>query len=247
MPSTGSSPWNSAHLQDKRWRRAVEQLQAPTTAPAHRLKAARKILRDGNDLACCMLFSVCRAADPAAEWGRHHPFDAVRGAVRFRALRILGRPSKLQDRDHEEAAQLLPWIVKPRDQVILTRQLRTRSLSRLLPALQALHRVVNQLDPMDAALRAELHALVSDGGQPASVHHALAAVLSHWSASEALQLLEHGTAFAAHTHRWPYLSVLVQRAPALGRPLAEAHLARLGPHHVHAADIQRTLEQSALS
>lgn len=245
MPSTDALSWNSAHLQDKRWRRAVEQLQAPTTPRTQRLKAARKILRDGNDLACCMLFSVCRAADPAAEWASHHPFDAVRGAIRFRALRILGRPSRLHGRDHEEAAQLLPWIIKPRDQVILYRQLQTRSLSRLLPALRALGRVIDQLDPFDADLLAEISALVDDTDQPAAVHGALAGVLSQWPSEDAVGLLERGTAFAAHTHRWPYLSVLVSRVPALGRPLAEAHLARLGPHHLHAADIQRTLAQSA--
>lgn len=243
MPAS-TRDWDSAQLQDRRWRRAVEQLSNPAVPTAQRVKAARKILRDGSDLACCMLFSACRAADPAGTWGEQHPFSSVRGAVRFRALRILGRPSKLQGRDHHVAAQLLPWIAKPRDQVILTRQLETRLSEHERPALTALARIIDDIDDIDEALLATISERVRDPDQPSTTHAALAQVLAAWPDERALTLLRDGAAHPDHVQRWPYIAALLARSPEEGRALATDHRDRLGPHHIHAADVRDALGAS---
>lgn len=232
--------WDSAQLQDKRWRRAVELLQDPSVPNAQHLKAARKLLRDGSDLACCMLFRVCQDRDPARAWNHLHPLDAVRGAVRFRALRILGRPSKLQGRDHHEAAQLLPWIAKPRDQVIFLRQLQTGLPDRIRPTLGALGRVAPALEALDPDLCDALAALVASGEHAAEV----AAFLAAWPDPRACGLLQQGAAHAEHVTRWPYIAALLRCDPAQGRDLAAAHRDRLGPHHIHYADVVEALSSA---
>lgn len=243
MPTFGSGPWRSEQLQDKRWRRAVESLTNPTLPQPQRLKAARKILRDGNDLACCMLFSVCQTHAPNGQWGHQHPYDAIRGAVRFRALRILGQPSRHQGRDHHAAALLLPWIIKPRDHVIVHRLLQTNHEALMLPALHALGRVISAVDMSQTALPDTLRMLVEDEQLSAAVHTALAQALSQWTSPAAQTLLAQGAAHHAHVLRWPHLEMLLQRAPDIGGPLAAAHLESLGVHHIHAADVRAALDR----
>jgi hypothetical protein len=220
--------------QDSKGRRAIAQLKDP----ALRLKAARKILRDGHDVTCIWLFRACREADPAERWGDNHPLDAVRGAVRFRALRTLGRPSKLQGLDHHEAAQLLPWIIKPRDQVILFRQLQTGKDARILPALRALQRVVAELDPIDDDLLTAIVAMVADPAQSTLRHAALASMLAAWPDDRAIVLLRDGAGHEAHVIRWPYIAAMLERDPAAeGFAMAEELLDRVGPHHLLAAEV----------
>ncbi len=210
--------WSSSVVQDRRWRKRLDRLTDQTTPPAERIRLARKVLRDGNDLAACVLFHTWRSEDQGTA---EHPLRAVAGPMRVRARRILSRPSRAAGRDHREAAGVLRLAPQPRDAKLLLERLEDihdeDTRTDLLFALTSLHGLP-ELDGLEEALAA----LVTSA--PSATHPRLAAFIATSPAPSAVALLQRAAAHhTGHRDRWPYLVALLERAPQIGLPLAVAH------------------------
>ena len=251
MAAIGDGDWDSGLLQDPRWRKLIEQLAERSRPPAERLRLAKKLLRDGNDLACCMLFAIYRAEAPQRGWGSANPLDPALGAMRFRALRILGTPSRLQGRDHRAAAQLLPWIAKARDRTLFARLLQAHPDDpRLLqPALEAIARLAPELaqEPDDPdGLYPLLVGLSDHAALSADDHQRVADALAAWPAPDRLDTLHAAASREAlgPSARWPYLRALHALAPERAAPLLRALRDTLGRGHLLHDEIHQTLQPS---
>ncbi|MEL6344622.1 MAG: hypothetical protein AAFV53_16015 [Myxococcota bacterium] len=223
MQTIGDGTWGPDAIQDRRWRRVVADVADRQRPMPSRIKSARKILRDGNDLLCCVFFNICRIELPNQPFTPAHPFAPVLGAMRFRALRILGRPSKLQRRDYLEATAILPWVIKPRDTEILARFLidPKTSVAELTSVLDAFLRIVDGL-PMDERILNATVNRAQDVALPAPIHERLSQILQRWEGPRRSAVLR-GLAERAVSlgQRWPYLRAFAQVAPDEGRAVLE--------------------------
>ncbi|MFT5458972.1 MAG: hypothetical protein ACI9K2_005482, partial [Myxococcota bacterium] len=217
MALIGTGEWDSTVLQDARWRKRLERLDDASVTGAERVRLARKVLRDGNDLAVCLLFHTFRNEDRGTA---EHPLRAVLGPMRVRARRILSRPSRLRGRDHREAAAVLRHAPQTRDVALIAAR-----LSEPLPADTRLDLVIaiGAMDdpPADTTLVTALRAEIT--GDQAELHPHIAQFLRGWSAADATVLLREAVAHHhGHQERWPYLSALLHRDSTC-RGLVEAH------------------------
>lgn len=110
MASIGAGDWNSGEIQHPKWRKSIEQVagvHAVSLSPQQRLRLARKLLRDGNDLVACLVMCVFQDQLIDAEHGAINVFEPLLPALRARALRILRRESRQRGRDHLEALRIV--------------------------------------------------------------------------------------------------------------------------------------------
>lgn len=191
--------WDSAMLQAPRWRAMIERIDAGDTPTDARLRLARRVLRDGDDIAACLVMAAWQHRCPDRRWGLQNPFDQLIGPMRARAARALLRRPLPPHNLHSVALQVLAWQPRRRDVPILTT---FAALDSPDPALrwEALGGLIDLAPWLDAPQVPGVLALVRS--LQAAPIHALAplvrlayALAQHHPRSDALALLQHGAFF----------------------------------------------------
>lgn len=215
--------WDSEVVRDPRWRRIIETINTAGPA-AERVRLARKVLRDGNDVTRTMLFEIFLREQMDTRWGVENPFVPVLGAMRVQAIHILHGEGGPGGRYHMTAMELLSCAPKPRDIDLLLKHLRRAGPSGVRPAaLSSLARITKGLWPAQIDdLLAWAEGAVLDPTLDGNELHDLAIALSDCPDPRAADLLERAVAARPASDAAACFAMgLVYRDPTRWRPLGE--------------------------